>query len=286
MHSIEIPSIEQSILIPSEWDDCSNEQAEFILKHAMRLISGELDMEVFQSIIFKYFTGIKTGISYIIRQKLGLNKSINERIFALSSELCSWVFEKNEIGNYQLSFETVNNFFPVLLSKYHGPKALLSDLSFSEFNDALSLLNLYYDQKDDFEESENTLNQFLSIIYRPLDNQGIRIAYNPNSINSDIFKSELTWRKQLIAVWFSYCIKCLQSQDLVIDGLEVNFKALFPEASNSNTGKNKIHLGWKGVLMDIAESGVFGDAKGTGATSLYDILIFLLKKQQEQPKQP
>ena len=86
-------------------------------------------------------------------------------------------------------------------------------------------------------------------------------------------------------MWFTYCIKCLQEEDLIINGIDVNLSVLFPKNNMGVTNHQKTNLGWTGVLMDIAESGVFGDAVSTAQTPLYDILLFLLKKHEDKPKE-
>ncbi len=283
MHTLEISEKGIMMDIPSEWDDCSREQVQFLLKKSFEVMSGQLSIADFRIKVFCYFTGLRFGWIYHIKQKLGLNQKINENIFQLSQELCDWIFIKNDDDNFELSYETITNHFPVLESSYHGPEDLLADLSLSEFKSALMLINQYYDSKTNEHESETYLNYFIATLYRPLDGSRQKVPLTGYVLEPEIFKNTPVWQKQIIAIWFSFCVKCLQEEDLEIYGIDVNLSALFPK-NETNGISQKVNLGWTGVILDIAESGVFGNAESTGKTLLYDVLLYLLKKHQDQPK--
>src|SRR5690606_38102296 len=105
----------------------------------------------------------------------GVDHTINENICRLAQEFYLRIFLNNDDGNYELSYETITNHFPVLENKYHGAEDLLADLSLSEFNSALMLLNQYYDSKTNEQESETYLNYFIATLYRPLDGSGQKV---------------------------------------------------------------------------------------------------------------
>lgn len=285
MHTIEIPDRNIKLLLPSCWEDCSTEQAQYIVQLAFEVINRQLSIGEFRLRIFVYLTQIKFGLKYLIRKKLGLNNQINERIYQLSDQLCGWIFEKNEEDLYELNYQTVVNFFPVLENRYYGPDDLLADLTLGEFKSALSVLNQCFEAKENPEEAMPFLDFFLATLYRPKDEKGFRISLHNYVIDPSIFEAVPLWKKQAISIWFTYCIKCLQEEDLVINGIDVNLSVLFPKNNTGFTNHQKTNLGWTGVLMDIAESGVFGDAVSTAQTPLYDILLFLLKKHEDKPKE-
>lgn len=281
MHTIEIPDKKIVLQIPANWDDCTAEQVHFILSRAFKVMEGTLAISEFRIQAFKYLSGLKFGLGYLIKHRLGLNQEANGRIYQLSHQLCDWIFVKKD-DNYELSYETVQNFFPALANSYHGPEALLSDLTLLEFKTALGALDLFFESKDFPEEAMTHLDYFIAILYRPRNEKGSRVPFHNYISNAEPFHKVPLWQKQAIVIWFTYCVKCLQSEDLVINGIECNFEVLFPTSSGTNN--NKVNLGWTGILLDIAESGVFGDARSAGQTSLYDVLLFMLKKHQDQPK--
>lgn len=285
MHTLEFPTKSLKIEFPSEWDECTNEQKHFLLENAFKVMNGIISIADYRIKVFSYFTGLRTGWKYLIRKRLGLSDLINERIFLLSQQLCDWIFVRNDEDNFELNYQSIKNCFPVLDKKYYGPDDLLSNITLYEFKSALSLLDQYFESREDEEQSNLLLNYFIATIYRPKYEGDERVSLHNYIMEPNLFEKVPLWQKQAIAIWFSFCVKCLQVEDIIIDGIEVNLSVLFPEASEASGPSQKVNLGWTGVIMDIAESGVFGDASSTGKTLLYDVLLYLLKKQQDQPKQ-
>lgn len=283
MHTIEIIERNIKLQLPSCWEDCSTEQVQYIVQLAFEVIQGKLSIGEFRVRIFIYLTQIKFGLKYLIRKKLGLNSVVNERVYQLSNQLCDWIFAINTEEIYELNYQTIVNFFPVLENQYYGPDTLLADLTLGEFKSALSVLDQYFEAKQDPEEAMPYLDFFIATLYRPKDEKGFRVPLHNYVIDPVLFQTVPLWKKQTIAIWFSYCIKCLQEEDLLINGIDVNLAVLFPKNNTGVTNHQKTNLGWTGILMDIAESGVFGDAISTSQTPLYDILLFLLKKHEDKP---
>lgn len=285
MNTLEFPSKKEIIEIPAEWDECSVSQVRYILNKAFCVMNGKLSLLDFKVHVFSKFTGIKFGFLHFIREKLGMNKVINERIFQLSELFCSWVFDKNVEGNIELNYRTIRNNFPLLNDKFFGPADLLADITLNEFKTALSFLHQYFENCSDSDQGSLYLDYFIATIYRPKNCHGNRISFHKYIIEPSVFENVHSWEKQMIAIWFSYCVRCLQEEDIVIDGIDVNLSVLFPKSSSNQNNSQKASLGWTGIILDIAESGVFGDAESTGNTMLYDVLLYLLKKHQDQPKQ-
>lgn len=281
MHTIEIPDKNKIIQIPADWDDCTPEQARYLLHLAFEVMSGQLSIGAFRIKVFTYLTGLTLGFSYHVRQRLKLNSEVNGMIYQLSEQLCGWVFDKKDDETYELRFETVINFFPVLAKSYYGPEDLLSDLTLGEFKTALSVVDQYFESKDEEALAMEYLNLFLSILYRPKIS-GAKVLFREHIPDPSVFAKVPLWQKQCIVIWFTYCVKCLQSEELTINGIDVDLSVLFPKSEAARGGSRKVNLGWTGILLDIAESGVFGDAAHASQTPLYDVLIFLLKKHQDQ----
>ena len=281
MHTIEITDKNKTIELPSDWDDCTADQVHFVLKLAFLVMAGHLSIGEFRIRVFRFLTGLKMSFSYLVRQKLKLNSEANSRIYQLSAQLCDWIFDKKDDDTFELQFETVQNFFPVLAKHYYGPEDLLADLTLGEFKTALSIVDQYFDSKEDEIEAMQYLDMFLSVLYRP-KKEGNKIPFHEHVPDASVFAKVPVWQKQCIVIWFAYCVKCLQSEELTINGIDVDLSVLFPKSDGSGSAGRKVNLGWTGILLDIAESGVFGDAANASQTPLYDVLIFLLKKHQDQ----
>lgn len=284
MNSIEISEKKMKIDIPSHWDECTAEQVEDILKLAFSVMNGTLSLNEFRIKVFVYLSGLKLGLIYLIKQRLGLNNFLNQRIYLLSQQLCGWVFSHSIDDKYELNFNSICNPFAIINSKFHGPDDLLSDITFLEFKSAIGTMNEFFEAKEDPILASQLLDLFIATLYRPLGNDEQKVPFNKHIINAANFENVPAYIKHSILLWFSFCVKTLQEDELTINGIDVDLSVLFPKGSSFGKKDRGVNLGWHGVLLDIAEEGVFGDAEKTGNTLLYDILIFLLKKHQDIKK--
>lgn len=281
MNTIEIPDKNIVIEIPSSWDECSPEQVYFLLKKAFKVISGKLSIGMFRIIAFQHFTGLKFGISYRIRQRLGLNQKVNSEIARLSKVYCDWIFEEDD-DQYHLTFDSVINYFPEI-KRCYGPADLLADLTFGEFQQALVLMNEYTESQESGSPTDQPLYEFIKLLYRPKI-KGQRVALTGYRDKSN-FKLVPDWKLKVTLMWFTNCIQAIKEEDLNISGVEVNFSPLFPAEEKPRSKRKVLNLGWNGILLDVAESGVFGKAAEVNETPLYDILFYLLKKHDDHKQQ-
>lgn len=281
MNTIEIPDKSITIEIPSSWEECSPQDVYFLLEKAFKVVSGKLSIGMFRIIAFQHFTGLKFGLSYRIRQRLGLNQKVNSEIARISKIFCNWIFEEDE-DQYHLTFDSVENYFPEFKGCY-GPADLLSDLTFGEFQEALVLMTEYTDSQKSDTPSNDALHEFIKILYRPkIKRHRVPLTGYRSKINFDNIPD---WKLKVTLMWFTNCIQAIKSEDLTISGVEVNFSPLFPEEEKSRSKRKGLNLGWNGILLDVAESGVFGKATEVNETPLYDILFYLLKKQDDHKQQ-
>lgn len=281
MNTIEIPDKNIVIEIPSSWDECSPEQTYFLLEKAFKVVLGKLSIGMFRIIAFQHFTGLKFGMSYRIKQRLGLNQKVNSEIARISKIYCDWIFDEDE-DQYHLTFDSVINHFPKF-NECYGPADLLSDLTFGEFQQALVLMNEYTESQDSGSPTEEPLYEFVKLLYRPKV-KGQRVALTGYR-KEPKFNNLPDWKLKVTLMWFTNCIQAIKEEDLTISGVEVNFSPLFPAEEKSKSKRKGLNLGWNGILLDVAESGVFGKAIEVNETPLYDILFYLLKKQDDHKQQ-
>lgn len=274
MHVIEIPEKGKTVEIPSNWDECSIEELNLILKFAFQVSSGELSYGEFRLKVFCLLTSFQVSQNYHYNNRLGLLDNLNENIYKLSAELCSWCFL--ETGNmkdnkFQLNYNSVRNPFPSIEIKgikYSGPDDLLGNLTFSEFRNAISLMQEYFQcvQVQDTTDTELALDNFISILYK-----------------CEGCSAVLTYVKHSVLIWFCYCINYIQTEPIIIDGNELDIYLLFPKNGSSSTNV-KQSLGWSGLLFEVAESGIFGNVEAADKTNLFQILAFLYKKYLDNKK--
>lgn len=281
MNTIEIPDKSIVIEIPSSWDECSPEQTYFLLEKAFKVISGKMSIGMFRIIAFQHFTGLKFGMSYRIKQRLGLNQKVNSEIARISKIYCDWIFEEDE-DQYHLTFDSVINYFQELNGCY-GPADLLADLTFGEFQQALVLINEYTESQDSGSPTEEPLYELIKMLYRPKV-KGQRVTLTGYRDKST-FKYVPAWKLKVTLMWFTNCIQAIKEEDMTISGVEVNFSPLFQSDEKTKSKLKGLNLGWNGILLDVAESGVFGKAAEVNETPIYEFLFYLLKKQDDHKQQ-
>ncbi|MGJ1407449.1 hypothetical protein [Sphingobacterium siyangense] len=281
MNTIEIPEKNIVIEIPDSWDECSPEQVYFLLEKAFKVISGKMSIGMFRIIAFQHFTGLKFGISYRVKQRLGLNQKVNSEIARISKIYCDWIFEEDD-DQYHLTFDSVINYFPKI-KRCYGPADLLADLTFGEFQQALVLMNEYTEGQESGSPTDQPLYEFIKLLYRPKI-KGQRVALTGYRDKSN-FKLVPDWKLKATLMWFTNCIQAIKEEDLNISGVEVNFSPLFPAEEKPRSKRKGLNLGWNGILLDVAASGVFGKAAEVNETPLYEILFYLLKKQDDHKQQ-
>lgn len=286
MHTIEIPERNKTVTLPEHWDECTPDQALYILRQAFSVIDGRSSMDQFQDRVFVYLSGLDIDTSYHYNKRINPKKiqQINAMVSILAEQLCAWPFEIID-DKYELNMNTVRNMLPVIVAggnTLYGPADLLSDLTFGEFRSAIREMDQHIQLAKDPDEPDDALhylNRFVAALYRPLGADGKRTPFSPDNIEKHAFlaKQIPLWQKQTILLWFTYCVKYIQTEDIVIDGITLNLSALFPTSTGSTGTANK-GVGWAGLLYDVAKEGVFGDIEKTDRAGLFDVLVFLYKR--------
>lgn len=296
MHTIEIPEANKTIELPSCWEECSTDQVMDIVSEAFLVMNGDQKIEDFTRRLFCRITGLKSGIRYELKRRLGATSQQDEMLCILAAQLCIWPFRIKDMSGqktYEFQFDTVTNFFKEIHSGktvLFGPEDLLQDITFAEFR----WTNNYFREHDscnkaqDFEGSIEALDNFVACLYRR-GIKGKRDSFDHDNIADTVpLVSKIPYIKKFcILLWYSYCVKIIQTTTLDIQGIEVDFSILFPKPTKAELEgleTRKSGLGWQGTLFDIAESGVFGNIDQTEQTPLFTILVYMYKKQIENLK--
>lgn len=298
MHTLEIPDNNKTITIPAHWDECTHQQAHYILQRGFETMSGKIDIATFRLLVFCHLTGftISARYHYLRRMDKVRHAEITARIQQLADELCDWPFtEDEETGHLIFNYDTVQNHLPTIkigTTTLQGPADLLSDITFGQFRSALRAMDAHATHAKDPDtatEALTSLDDFVSILYLPVTAgaNGRKSAHQRMSPVPTIRARwpgsvprvpKLLWQKQTILLWFSHCVKYIQSEDIVIDGNTINLSVLFPKNKTNTPAGKAAGVGWVGLLYDIAKEGVFGDAGKTDKAGLFDILIYMYKQ--------
>lgn len=293
MHKIEIPDRSKTITIPENWDECTPDQLTYILQRSYQVLAGVIDLNTFRILIFARLTGLQVGARYyfIRRTAPDGHNEINAIVYQLAEQLCGWPFseapkqEDAQPTQHELNINTVKNLFPTIKAggiTFHGPADLLSNLTFAEFRAALREMDAHIEAARDPEsaaEALDHLNRFMAVLYRPEKGKPRRrVPFDPEDHHTYAYLARVIplWQKNTTLLWFSYCIKYIQSEDIIIDGQIINLSVLFPKSSSGN-GTERKGVGWAGLLFDIAKDGPFGKTDKTDQAGLFDVLLYLYK---------
>lgn len=279
MHTLEIPDRNKIIEIPSHWDECTEDEAKFILRLSFSLLAKKIDLVEYYVRVFCYLTGLEPSSYYYYKTQLNDAEDINSKLFILAEKLCSWPFKDSDNG-LEFNFNSVRNFFykiEIQGVSLIGPNDLISNLSLSQFRMAIREMNEYIrsmKESEDIEVAHSYLDKFISILYQK---EGEKFDTEDPFRNIEIINTIPMWMKQSILMFFTSCLKYIQTEDVLIDGNVINLSPLFPKSSSdSNKG-----IGWAGILFDIASDGLFGDVSSTDSTGIFDIFTYLYKKHQD-----
>lgn len=299
MHQIEIPDIGKTFSLPDSWEECTPQQIEFILPMAFRVLSGEMDIHEFSVRIFCKLTGLRKGprSNFLKKIRPAQVQDSYAMVSQLADQLCGWPFQPVESpmddeGRLELALNTHVNILPVIHAgrkELIGPADLIADLTFAEFRIAIREMDQHiaYAKHQDLQaDSIAALDRFVAVLYRPLDpSTGKKQRFNSETIQklSPITAKIPSWKKNTILLWFSYCINYIQSEDVLIDGNNINLSVLFPK-STGRTGTEKKGIGWAGLLFDVSKEGPFGTVEKTDQIGLFDILLYLYKNHHDNMK--
>lgn len=175
---------------------------------------------------------------------------------------------------------------------FYGPGDFLQGMVFSEYKDALAAATKYMDTNDDY-----WLDRLAAILYRPkrkglkklklttdFDGQ-TRAPYNQNLAehNTGIMKRVNKGIKYMILMYIMGCLWTLKNETngIEIDGNKCDFSILFKRKGSNNEGDEE-GIGMIGIMMAIAESGVFGNLKDVANTDVWDVLVRMYQMESER----
>jgi hypothetical protein len=305
MHTLEVPDKNKTILIPEHWDECTKREVNDLFCRALHVALDNVTMYDYYLYALKRLDIFNPGLKVSIHSKV-LGERWRQQYFSAiyfyASKTLSWAFKTNKDGRMELNYNTVRQNLPMIQvgrKKLYGPSDLLEDLTFGEFRNAKAELDKHYLFAKDPEtraESEEAMDAFMACLYRPAerrakeanDNPKSRAPFNAKHINTRYTRKIPMWKKMQVMLWFTYCISYIQTEDLLLDGNEINFSPIFPKSLDDDKERevklNSRGTGWTGLLHSVAKEGVFGDAEKTDQTLLFDVLLYMYKNHLDNIK--
>lgn len=285
----------------SGWDEIRRRDAAYVGRCLHWLERGEIDVDMFRKLVVDRLIGRVNSKVMPMQGEKAWNMWANEGLLADSVD---FFFKKGKNGEGQETIEVIPNFVKNLLPwvrvgwrRLWGPGDFLGEMSFVEYKDLLFCADKYMKTKD-----PDYLTRMMAIGYRPrrlllwllkrmpgFDGR-MRVRYNPGAVD---YRMRLFGKLDIGAkyIFFEYLMGCLymlrndgEGSGIEIDGELCSFSLLFKKGSSAEAGEEEEEsgIGLTGLLMSLAESGVFGTIKETASADVWDVLVRLYQLELQR----
>lgn len=281
MNKIEIPAINLNRDVASSWSELKPHESAYAMKLSWELQSGKISLLGFKVLMLYKLLRIKRGFKAAFWERLNpkATEAKNWNVYNLCKELISWMVKETESG-YIPTFDTIVNPLPKVgygRRTLCGPEDALCNLTLSEFRNALIA-------RDEFlqTQQESALDRMIAFLYRrksSMPNNGGRcvhdISYQSFERDVELASKIEPWQKQTILLWFSECVKFLQTAKLDIAGEEVDMSEIFRSDDSDTSLATQTKFSWTDVICELAKENTIGNMDMVDKQGLYHIFLIL-----------
>ena len=282
MNSFEIFETGRVVSIPSSWNEMTPKQVREVFRIFDLCVRKGLSPLDFNIRVLYMLMDVRRTISGYFKDLFGTGdlKHRDENVYLLCEQLLGFLFAEE---TSMLSFDSVTNPIPVVRSGFrrlYGPGDLLKDLTFGEFRHAATSINQFFNTKD-----PDSLDETIAFLYRRKSQRANRAGRKVPEISNRNASRHIQrakrirpWQKNLIMMWFSACLKYLQTGSVVLDGEVVELSALF--SGEGNTGG--VGFGWNDLLVEIAKENTIGNIDRVDEEPLFSVLSIMWHNYKER----
>lgn len=254
----------RSISIPSSWEELDPKDVQFVFREFSRCASHEISPLEFNIRVLYRLFGFKPSA-----KSLQASEDYQQNVYLLCDQCLRFLFDSDKPETLALSFDSVKCPLPAVKS-YRGvlysPGTLLEHLTFGEFRHASAAVQEWFERGD-----VDDLDECLAVLYRRKQGRankaGRRVSKHSAWIDRKDVSRWAPWMKNLALMWFSACLKYLQSGKLTIDGEEIDLSQLFSKGDGKGPGYT-----WNDMLYSIAKEGAIGTAEQVDEEPLFSII--------------
>lgn len=278
MTKIEIPEINFVKEIPSSFDEMSSDDYIRFIKLWMGVQNKLHDVNYLKTELVFHFLNIKHSPFRWQRLSEDEKLLISSNINYIATHLDFLVSERDVDGKIHVGI-------PLTWTKNHipeyrglkGPADALADITWIEYKDAMMAAIDYIENED-----VDDLARLVAILYRKkyLFSKRRR-AYDPERVSQIMKKTKKIPFPTLygIFLFFLSCEKYIREGTFIVDREEISFSSLFKKSDGADEGSNGTWM--TELLYNLAETGVFGNAKETSRQNLFDILFRLYQVHKD-----
>lgn len=279
MNTIEIPAIGVRREFPSKWSEMTPEQTRVTMRLLWDMEYGIISPLEFHVRVLYHLLNIKRSWRSVMWEKLNPTaaEQKNANIFCLCDNLLGWLFTDTEDGLLP-TFNTIENPLPEInfgRCRLIGPAAGLQDMILVEFRNALIA-------RDEFLHTHQpaALDRMIAFLYRKPSkhaNRGGRcvVPIRHETFENDVYRASriAPWQKQTILMWFSACVKFLQTGTIVVAGEQIDMRTIFSSDEATQNDGQKFTL--TDVAYELARDRALGTLNDIDEEGLYTIFQIL-----------
>lgn len=270
--------------VPSSWDEMSPRQVRETFRIFDRCVRRGLSPLDFNVRELYMLLGVRKTLRGLFQDITG-NEAFrrrSENVYLLCERLLGFLFSGDDAT---LSYDSFTNPMPVAwsgLRRLHGPDDLLQNLSFGEFRHASAAVNKFFETKDVAD-----LDETVAFLYRTRCRRANRAGRKVPEISNRNVSRHIqrarkvkTWRKNLIMMWFSNCLKYLQNGSVELDGEQVELSALFSREDKTTD----VAFGWSDMLVELAKENTIGNIDRVDEEPLFSVLSIMWHNYKERKR--
>lgn len=284
MNTIEVFETGKVVKVPGSWREMTPKQVrevfrifEWCLRHG----KSPLDFNVrvlwmllgVRRTVKGWFTDIFNGDQGSLR---------DENVYQMCEKFLGFLFSEESAA---LTFDSISNPMPVVRSglvKLYGPGDLLQDLTFGEFRHASAAVNRFFKSHDIAD-----LDECIAFLYRMRSRKANRAGRMVPDVDQRNARRHILrasrlkgWQKNLVMMWFSACLRYLQTGVLEVDGEEIDLSRLFA-GDESHSG---VSFGWNDLLVEVAKENTLGNIDRVDEEPLFSVLSIMWHNYKERKR--
>lgn len=270
--------------VPSSWDEMSPRQVRETFRIFDRCVRQGLSPLDFNVRELYMLLGVRKTLRGLFQDIAG-NEAFrrrSENVYLLCERLLGFLFSGDDAT---LSYDSFTNPMPVAwsgLRRLHGPDDLLQNLTFGEFRHASVAVNKFFETKDVAD-----LDETVAFLYRTQCRRANRAGRKVPEISNRSVSRHIqrarkvkTWRKNLIMMWFSNCLKYLQNGVVELNGEQVELSALFSKDDKTTS----VAFGWSDMLVELAKENSIGNIDRVDEEPLFSVLSIMWHNYKERKR--
>lgn len=283
MNTIEVFETGKVVQVPGSWSEMTPKQVRGVFRIFERCLRrGESPLD-FNVRVLWMLLGVRRTVKGWFTDIFNGSSSVrDENVYRMCEKFLGFLFSEESAA---LTFDSVANPMPVVRSglvRLLGPGELLQDLTFGEFRHACAAINRFFRSHE-----PEDLDECIAFLYRRRCRKANRAGRMVPDVDQRNARGHIHrasrlkgWQKNLVMMWFSACLKYLQSGVLEINGEEVDLSKLFA-GDDKHSG---VSFGWNDLLVEVAKENTLGNIDRVDEEPLFSVLSIMWHNYKERKR--